>query len=305
MMISRSSTSLARRWSSATVPDHKYQLSDELEHRITMMETSLTRFGMILDSVQADVMQVNKGTKELSLEVEGIRQKSTVHDDSLHLLNRGQVDIRASLDVGFKSISDQLSAITKQGKLEQILSEVINLPECIDTNIRKRNDELSKCLSGDLQAITCSIDSLSQKNMALAILPPKVTGADSSLQESILRREAEPRKVSKQAPLVPMIETGSWTTVKAQKMNFSNRSEISCKNMKQRRASPGVKNRAQKSVIEVDESDEDFSCFIVKKELDSHVMDEVNVETARILRLARRRKRKQNSKRSVPSYQRK
>lgn len=35
-----------------------------------MMETSLSRFAMILDSVQSDVMQVNKGTKEVSMESE-------------------------------------------------------------------------------------------------------------------------------------------------------------------------------------------------------------------------------------------
>ena len=46
------------------------QISEELEHRIGLMETSLSRFGMILDSVQSDVMQVNKGTKEVSLESE-------------------------------------------------------------------------------------------------------------------------------------------------------------------------------------------------------------------------------------------
>ena len=44
------------------------QLSEGLEHRITMMETSFNRFGMILDSIQNDVMQVNKGTKEVTLE---------------------------------------------------------------------------------------------------------------------------------------------------------------------------------------------------------------------------------------------
>jgi len=32
------------------------------------METSLSRFGMIMDSVQSDIMQVNKGTKEVHLE---------------------------------------------------------------------------------------------------------------------------------------------------------------------------------------------------------------------------------------------
>lgn len=46
------------------------QISEELEYRIGMMETSLSRFGMILDSVQSDIMQVNKGRKEAALESE-------------------------------------------------------------------------------------------------------------------------------------------------------------------------------------------------------------------------------------------
>lgn len=45
-----------------------YQINEELEYRIGMMETSLSRFGMILDSIQSDIMQVNKGRKELALE---------------------------------------------------------------------------------------------------------------------------------------------------------------------------------------------------------------------------------------------
>lgn len=44
------------------------QLSEGLENRIGIMETSLSRFAMIMDSVQSDVMQVNKGTKEMHLE---------------------------------------------------------------------------------------------------------------------------------------------------------------------------------------------------------------------------------------------
>ncbi|KAG5009192.1 hypothetical protein JHK87_017707 [Glycine soja] len=51
---SRSSSNLMLKWNSA---DHKSQLSEGLEHRIGIMETSLSRFTMILDSVQSDVMQ--------------------------------------------------------------------------------------------------------------------------------------------------------------------------------------------------------------------------------------------------------
>ncbi|KAH9604118.1 hypothetical protein KSS87_010458 [Heliosperma pusillum] len=64
--ISRSSANLTRRWSSS-LPEQKCQLNDELEHKFATMETMLSRLGMIVDSVQSDIMQVNKGTKELSL----------------------------------------------------------------------------------------------------------------------------------------------------------------------------------------------------------------------------------------------
>lgn len=43
-------------------------ITGQIEHRIGMIETSLSRLGLILDSVQGDVMQANKGTKEIALE---------------------------------------------------------------------------------------------------------------------------------------------------------------------------------------------------------------------------------------------
>lgn len=43
------------------------QVSEEVERRIGLMETSISRLGMILDSVQSDVMQVNRSVKEVLL----------------------------------------------------------------------------------------------------------------------------------------------------------------------------------------------------------------------------------------------
>ncbi|XP_050249623.1 putative recombination initiation defects 3 [Quercus robur] len=83
MQISRSSSNLMRKWNSASVTDHRSQISEELEHRIGLMETSLNRFGMILDSVQSDGMQLNKGMKEVSLEMDSIRRKLIVRDNFL------------------------------------------------------------------------------------------------------------------------------------------------------------------------------------------------------------------------------
>ncbi|XP_058072956.1 putative recombination initiation defects 3 isoform X4 [Magnolia sinica] len=68
MPMSRSSNNVIRRWSSTSAPDNRCHVSEELEHRIRLMETSLNRLGMVLKSVQSDVMQVNKAVKEVSLE---------------------------------------------------------------------------------------------------------------------------------------------------------------------------------------------------------------------------------------------
>ncbi|KAK3022409.1 hypothetical protein RJ639_045180, partial [Escallonia herrerae] len=84
MQISRTSTNLMRQWKPAVL-DQRCQTSEELGHKIGVIETSLSRFGKILDSVQSDIMQVNKGTKEVALEMESIRQKLIVHDNSLQL----------------------------------------------------------------------------------------------------------------------------------------------------------------------------------------------------------------------------
>ncbi|XP_021748609.1 protein PAIR1 [Chenopodium quinoa] len=289
MPLSRNSSSLTRRWNSTTVPEHKCQLSDELEHKISMMDTSLNRLGMILDSVQADIMQVNKGTKELSLEVEGIRQKSIAHHDSLHLLNRTQEEMKTSLE----SISNQLLTIMQKDKNQEVMMAVSNLQEKIDLNYQKQSDELSKCLSRDLQEIMSSLKTLHQKNAPFSILPPKMSGVSSSSQKPILTREAEPLKVFKPSHLAPKIEMGRWTAVKPEQTAQSNRYGNSCNNPKQRSSM----DREQKIIIDLDdETDGAFSCLIVEKESDRHFMVGLEEDTARILREARRRKRKRDSK---------
>ncbi|KAK6140621.1 hypothetical protein DH2020_025636 [Rehmannia glutinosa] len=77
MMVSRSSNNLMRKWSGQ---EFKCQVSEELEHRVGMIETSLSRLGMVLDSVQSDIIQVNKATKEVALEMKAVRQKLIVDD---------------------------------------------------------------------------------------------------------------------------------------------------------------------------------------------------------------------------------
>ncbi|KAL5861187.1 hypothetical protein ACOSQ4_002483 [Xanthoceras sorbifolium] len=92
-----------------------------------MLDTSLNRFGMILDFVQSDLMQVNRGTKEVSLEMEDMRQKFGAHDTSLQLMNKRQEDINVSLDEGLKSLSDQVRKDIYQDQFKKDLSNAFHL----------------------------------------------------------------------------------------------------------------------------------------------------------------------------------
>ncbi|GMH22465.1 hypothetical protein Nepgr_024308 [Nepenthes gracilis] len=290
MPISRSSTNLMRKWSSTSVSDHKCQISEELEHKIAMMETSLSRFGMILDSVQGDIMQVNKGTKELSLELEAIRQKSIMQEDSIRLLNRGQGDIRDILDVGFKSITDQLSKSADQDKLRETMSVVLNLPEHVEACLQKLKNELWRYFSREFQATSCNLKTLNNKNLAPVVLPVKAS-SDSSSQMSLLKSGAVPTKVLKQAPVVPKIEMGSWNSVKAEQASFLKVNSSMEPN--KRRVPSTEQDRELRGLIDLDEDiDGDFSCFILENETENHLINEAKQETERILRKARRRKRR-------------
>ncbi|KAL0379514.1 UNVERIFIED_CONTAM: putative recombination initiation defects 3 [Sesamum angustifolium] len=233
MVVSRTSNNLMRKWSSQ---ENKCQVSEELERRIGMIETSLSRFSMILDSIQSDIMQVNKATKEVALEIrdifssscsaEGVRQKLIGHDDSL-----------------------QSMAISRS------------------TTIPK------------------------QKQATPPMHGPKAVSYHAPPQEVQFRSDVPRPLIAQQTSLLPKVTMGGWTSVKqegagAKVGNLSKRSN-------QIKISP---NQLEcRVVIESDEElDGCFSCLVKEKgtEKDEYSIKEAKEETARILRKARRRKRK-------------
>ncbi|KAL5727444.1 hypothetical protein ACHQM5_000640 [Ranunculus cassubicifolius] len=155
MTVSRSSNNHLRRWGSASAQDNRCQVSEELEHRIGLIETSLSRFGMMLDSVQGDVMQVNKAIKEVSIETEGIRKKLASQDSSLQLMLKGEEDIKASLDGSFKCIPDQLRNDLEQYRLQEIASTVLSLPDQIKVQLLKIQSALCGDITKELENRDC------------------------------------------------------------------------------------------------------------------------------------------------------
>ncbi|KAF9668968.1 hypothetical protein SADUNF_Sadunf14G0058600 [Salix dunnii] len=277
--VSRSSSNLVRKWSAAPVPDHKCKINEELQHRIGMMETSLTKFGMILDSVQSDVLQVKKGIKEESLGMEGMRQKLIVLDTSLQLMNKGQEDVKFSLEGSLKSVSEQLSKDRYQDKLQQIFSALSTLPKQTETFLYRLQKELCTTITKEIQAccfllpwlikiilkcpeMACSLKTpLNQKCPSITVLSPKcatVFGLPS---------------VAKQTQVF------SWDVL------YAGSSWLI-----------GVLKEEQcRVIIDSDEEiDGGFSCLLDVREtgIRSPIIGESKEDTARILRKARRQKRK-------------
>ncbi|OMO78776.1 protein PAIR1-like protein [Corchorus capsularis] len=266
MPISRSSTNLIRKWNSASASEHRCQNSEELEHRLSMIETSLNRFGMILDSVQTDVMQVNKGTKEVLLEMEAVRQKLIAEDNSVQLMNKGQEDIKASLDGGLKAISDQLDKDIYQNKLQQIFLVLSAFPEQMEASLVKLQNELCNTFTNEIKAIACNVKTLNQKGPVAAALLPKTTGCSATPQckPPPVKKQVVPPKVDVQPTLAPKAEMGGWKTVKVKQSTMNERA--SCKENKRKGVS-SIEQETYRILIESDEEiDGGFSCLLDDKE---------------------------------------
>ncbi|URE30103.1 hypothetical protein MUK42_19670 [Musa troglodytarum] len=123
------------------------QASEELENKLRHIESSISRVGMILDSVQSDVMQVNRAAKELSLEAEGIRQKVSLLENSMQQMVKWEDDIKAFLGGSLTSISDQLNKISSSGKVNDIASAVATLQEQIFSRLARLECEICRIFS--------------------------------------------------------------------------------------------------------------------------------------------------------------
>ncbi|KAJ6686251.1 RECOMBINATION INITIATION DEFECTS 3-RELATED [Salix purpurea] len=284
--ISRSSSNLIRNWSAAPVPDHKCQMNEELHHRIGMMETSLTKFGMILDSVQSDLVQVKTGIKEESVEMEGMLKKLIVLDTSLKLMNTRQEDVKFSLEGSLKSISEQQSKDRYQDKLQQIFLVLSTFPKQMEMFVYKLQNELCTSFTKEIQAMACSMKTpLDQKSPSITVVLPKVTKSHVTPP-----RRTEPVK---NPALPPKVETGGWKSVKLEQRSFTRAASL----REQRRSGVSSDQQEKQSRVIVDSDEEiegGFSCLIDVKEtgIRNPITDVSKEETARILRKARRQKRK-------------
>nr|GLL25252.1 protein PAIR1 [Ipomoea trifida] len=289
MQLSRTPTNLMHKWS---IPEYKSQMSQELEHRIGVMETSLSRLGMILDSYQNDIMQVNRGTKEILLELESLRQKFVVHDELLHAMIKGQEDLKGSLDGTFKSMSEELKKNVCQEDFREMSSVISALPGKFETFIVKLQNDLSKSLIKEIQAMASSAKVPITEPASIDIpLTEEIKGRAALREMQPLKRQ--PVHANQQIAPVLKVEMGSWNSVRHEQANV--KAISSNERHKEEHLLAIQLEKAQRVITLSDEDiDRGFSCLLTEKELGpgNHSIDDAKDETERILRKARRRKRR-------------
>ncbi|KAL1217101.1 putative recombination initiation defects 3 [Cardamine amara subsp. amara] len=308
---SRSSSGLTRRWSSsASLGESKSQVSEELEQRFGMMETSLSRFGMMLDSIQSDIMQANRGTKEVFLETERIQQKLILQDTLLQQLIKEQADVKASLDGGVKSILDEFSKDLNKEKLQRVCLMLTSIPEQLETALQKTQRELCQTFTKEIQVLASL--KMSEPRVQVPAAPqvkakenlPEKGGPAAKWQSNSFSNT--PLKTTQpQLPrnpyntsaktvktfLSPKIQVGDWKTVKPVQ-----------RSLKKRAAGKPVKSEGTTSTQQFEQcsividSDEDidggFSCLLDGNTKGANFEWDAEKETERILKTARRTKRK-------------
>ncbi|XP_023526420.1 protein PAIR1-like isoform X2 [Cucurbita pepo subsp. pepo] len=299
LSLSKSSTSLTQRWKSTPLPDSKCQVGEELDRRLGTIENSLNKFGKILDSLHSDILQLNKGMKQISLDVEGIWQKMIISSSLLQSMNKEHDDMKATLDGGFKLISDQLKNDAYQERVHEISDVLSALEKQVQASHLKLKNDFISTFTQEMNAMVCTLKKPLKK------FPPHSTPESTTCldapQQKRLRCKIQPASpnVCIRATAVQSEEVGRWKSVKVEKA-FCTSSVVKKEDPK--KVIPFseqclVLEREYRVIVDSDEEIErSFSCLIEEKKTGEDVryysIEDAKEETERILRKARRQKRK-------------
>ncbi|KAL6646667.1 hypothetical protein ACP70R_015744 [Stipagrostis hirtigluma subsp. patula] len=118
--------------------------NEDVECKFQHLASSEHKIGMVLDSAQNDVMQLNRAMKEASLDSGSIQQKVVLLDSSLQKILMGQDDLKELIENSTKSNADQLSDLkSHSSKLDDISSTLSICIRGIVRAIRSHNSRPS------------------------------------------------------------------------------------------------------------------------------------------------------------------
>ncbi|KAM0840780.1 hypothetical protein ACQ4PT_059425 [Festuca glaucescens] len=150
LQMAKTSSKAILRWN-PSLPDSKCQINEDVERKFQHVASSVHKMGMVLDSVQNDVMQLNRAMKEASLDSGSIHKKFVLVETSLQQILKGQDDLKALLEGSTKSNPDQMSALNNHtSKLDEILSTLSILKQ-VQEDLRQLKGDIFRIFTKEME----------------------------------------------------------------------------------------------------------------------------------------------------------
>ncbi|XP_039801731.1 protein PAIR1-like isoform X2 [Panicum virgatum] len=132
----------------------------DVECKFQHLECSVHKMGMVLDSVQNDVIRLNRAMKDATLDSNSIKKKAVVLERSLQEICKGEDDLKELVENCTKTNPDQLNVMNSHSSnLDEISLTLSAWPKQIQADLRLLQSDISSVLTGEMQGIVRAIRS--------------------------------------------------------------------------------------------------------------------------------------------------
>ncbi|KAG8073076.1 hypothetical protein GUJ93_ZPchr0006g44669 [Zizania palustris] len=171
LQLAKVSSNPMHRWNSS-IPDTRYQVANEdVERKFQHLASSVHKMGMVLDSVQSDVMHLNRAMKEASLDSGSIRQKVILLESSLQQILKGQDDLKALLESNTKVNPDHTSVLNSHtSKLNEIFLAFSTWQTQVQADIRQLQGDIFRTFTKEMEGIVRAIRALSSRPAVMQMM---------------------------------------------------------------------------------------------------------------------------------------
>ncbi|KAH9302524.1 hypothetical protein KI387_014107, partial [Taxus chinensis] len=146
-----SANNMIQRTNHGSYPD---RISEELEQRLSSVDTALNRVLQVFNSVQSDLQQVNKAVKEISLETEGIRKQIVVQENTMQQLIKEEEGMKESILGTLKIIPDQIIEETSKRNLDELSDALKTIQKMMTERLSAMKSKLCLTFTRGLQDIS-------------------------------------------------------------------------------------------------------------------------------------------------------
>ncbi|KAM0893157.1 hypothetical protein ACQ4PT_025293 [Festuca glaucescens] len=166
LQMAKISSKAILRWN-PSLPDSKCQVNEDVERKFQHVASSVHKMGMVLDSVQNDVMQLNRAMKEASLDSGSIQKKFVLVETSLQQILKGQDELKALLEGSTKSNPGQMSALNYHtSKLDEMSSTLLVLKQ-VQEDLTQLKGDIFRIFTKEMEGIVRAISSLHSRPDAM------------------------------------------------------------------------------------------------------------------------------------------